>query len=828
VHAEDAAEPEDPEPRAAERQPERQHHVEPDVHAGGRAPGGGRDLRDLDGGGDAQVEGPQRQVELAADGRDGVARDLLGADLHVPGADQRARDVDAGGERRELGRPRLVEEHAQAGAVDRDDAEVDAEADVDLERQRVGARDARAEHAQDLPERLGDLERAAVGDVDGVAARAVEDRAQDELLGTVVGAVAEAQPDGLVTHDQRVLLLDLHEVGDVGRPVDLEVEEDVGLDLVAAVALHVLGAEDDHPFDTEPGQEGDRPRKPGGDAGERGVDHRPAAALLRLDQERPEAQVRAEQGERVVLRRRHRLAGHPPPVHEAVLVGRVGAHRDERRGVASRRVGLAEHADLRDAVGLVASADRRAVLERVRRGRLLAVELSGAGELLLGRRLHVDLALDLGGDELAAHHARLQPHVPEPLGRVGRGDRRVDERDLGRWRRRRRAAERGVGGLVGGAEPGRQLDARDPPRAVVAPAVARPLRAGHPRVDVRLRRRRILRRGVGVVEVLGAVGGPQALAHRDRAAPRQQVVVLAVGEVVVPLVAGLAADLDRREVGHQVEVLLVRRDRVLVDALARPTVAAERARRRQLPRLARGVGEGLRFVGRLRRQPGFVEEEVERQARRHRASGPARLHGARLAGGERHRHTHLRRRLGAAVDRPADGRVGRRGGQHDLGGALRRDDDARRRVGRAERGDERGGRRVARSRQRRRRRPPLGVHREGDVELVGPGGVPHVDDDVLRRVGAEVDGERGAGRRRRAVDRRLARIGRAASRDVDHHARLHREARLHRGGVDRLGAVDVAVGVEEAHADLERARALVDERRLEVAPHAVAGPEADE
>ena len=58
VHAEDAAEAEEPEPGRAERDPDRQHEVEADVDAGRLAAGSVRDRRDLNGSGDAEVDRP--------------------------------------------------------------------------------------------------------------------------------------------------------------------------------------------------------------------------------------------------------------------------------------------------------------------------------------------------------------------------------------------------------------------------------------------------------------------------------------------------------------------------------------------------------------------------------------------------------------------------------------------------------------------------------------------------------------------------------------------------------------------------------------------------
>ncbi len=186
-------------------------------------------------------------------------------------------------------------------------------------------RDSRAPITpQDLAERIGDLQRPAARKIDGVATRAVEHRLQHELRAAVVRTVAEAQADRLVADGQRVLFLDLHEVEQVQRPVDADIEQQVAFERVAAIPLQVFGAEHDDALDAEPRQRRDDAR-----CGERRTDqHRVADRALATRgsarQQRPEAEIGAEQGDAEVLVVRRGLARHPAEVADAVFVRRVG------------------------------------------------------------------------------------------------------------------------------------------------------------------------------------------------------------------------------------------------------------------------------------------------------------------------------------------------------------------------------------------------------------------------------------------------------------------------------------------------------------------------
>jgi len=153
VHPEDAAEPEDADPRRAERDADRQHQVEPDIDRcdlTARIVGIDHRLH-LECGGDAQADRADCDVDLAADLAG--ARLVTGADFKVAAAGNRTRHVDAGAEGGQFGRTdRLFEIDPQPHPLDRHDAEIDAAADINLEGQRVGARQPGAEDLEDLVE----------------------------------------------------------------------------------------------------------------------------------------------------------------------------------------------------------------------------------------------------------------------------------------------------------------------------------------------------------------------------------------------------------------------------------------------------------------------------------------------------------------------------------------------------------------------------------------------------------------------------------------------------------------------------------------------------
>ena len=256
VHGEQAHQPVQAEARRAERDGHRELHLEGDGDRGGAV--GWRLLR-------AEVAHVQRRGHAQLHGHDGEV-DATGepvlVDAEVARAGERAGDVDAGAERGELHRGRVVvQPHAHAALVERHDAQVHRSPELDLEHQRVGARDLGAQHLQDGAERFGHFQRAAAGDVERVALRRVEHGPEDRRA---VGCLTEADADGLVAGDQWAGGIDLDDrlatELDVGRHRGLQVGQDRLRPCAVAVHGDQFAAVPDDTFHLHPTGAGEQDR----------------------------------------------------------------------------------------------------------------------------------------------------------------------------------------------------------------------------------------------------------------------------------------------------------------------------------------------------------------------------------------------------------------------------------------------------------------------------------------------------------------------------------------------------------------------------------------
>ena len=135
------------------------------------------------------------------DGQVNLALDLVFVQFHVAASAQRAGNVDASGKGGEFGRAQRIELHADARPLDGDHAQIDCKTQVNLEDQRVVARNARAKDRQNAVQRRRHADRTRLGHIDGVALGRVEHRTELEL--GLVRVVTDADADRLVAHRQR-------------------------------------------------------------------------------------------------------------------------------------------------------------------------------------------------------------------------------------------------------------------------------------------------------------------------------------------------------------------------------------------------------------------------------------------------------------------------------------------------------------------------------------------------------------------------------------------------------------------------------------------------
>ena len=119
------------------------------------------DVRDLERGGDTQTDRADGDVDLAAD--QAVSADAAPIS-GSPAGDPPGISMLAPNALVPVPAPE-VPEHAQAHAVESDDAQIDATADIDLECQRIDTRQPSGEDLEDLVERGATLinRRAPVG-----------------------------------------------------------------------------------------------------------------------------------------------------------------------------------------------------------------------------------------------------------------------------------------------------------------------------------------------------------------------------------------------------------------------------------------------------------------------------------------------------------------------------------------------------------------------------------------------------------------------------------------------------------------------------------------
>src|SRR5690606_27195214 len=141
--------------------------------------------------GDAQLDRDQGDIDAAFD----LHRSAGVVHLHVALALEHTGHLDSGAEGGELGRPDGIERQAHTCAVDGHHPEVDGEAEIDLERQRVGAGDASAEHLQDLAEGVRYAHGARTGDVDRVDLGLIEYRPTHDSADRAY-RIAVTQADG--------------------------------------------------------------------------------------------------------------------------------------------------------------------------------------------------------------------------------------------------------------------------------------------------------------------------------------------------------------------------------------------------------------------------------------------------------------------------------------------------------------------------------------------------------------------------------------------------------------------------------------------------------
>ncbi|VVN49516.1 hypothetical protein PS639_06460 [Pseudomonas fluorescens] len=219
MHREQAEETVNPQARVGQRNRHWKFDFQRDDHAGRLAPTL-VDVGDANAGSNPHLDRNDGQVDLALD--------LVLVEFHVAPAAQRPGNIHAGGKGGEFGRAQRIELHANPRPLDGDHTEIDGKAQVDLEDQRVVARDARAQDRQNAVERRRHADRARLGHVDGVALGCVEHRTELELR--LVRVVADADADRLVAHRQRRAGLDFDQLltayGNVQVQRGFHVEQD--------------------------------------------------------------------------------------------------------------------------------------------------------------------------------------------------------------------------------------------------------------------------------------------------------------------------------------------------------------------------------------------------------------------------------------------------------------------------------------------------------------------------------------------------------------------------------------------------------------------------
>ncbi len=171
--------------------------------------------------------GDEGEVELTFE--------LVAVDLHIAFALDGSGNVDAGDEGGQLGRSGRVKLHADAGALDGDDAEIDGKSEIDLEDKRVVAGDARAEDLEDLVQAAADLDGSGFRDIDAEALGRIEHGPELELR--LARRVADEQARRLVANDQRSIARD----GDDGRAAELYVERDRRFEIEQDDELRAFG-----------------------------------------------------------------------------------------------------------------------------------------------------------------------------------------------------------------------------------------------------------------------------------------------------------------------------------------------------------------------------------------------------------------------------------------------------------------------------------------------------------------------------------------------------------------------------------------------------------
>ncbi len=239
VHREQAKEAIDAQARVSQRNCHRELNFQRNDHTCGLA-AVLVDVRHTHAGRNADLHGNDGKVDLALD--------LALVHLQIATAAECAGNIDPCSERGQFRRSERVEPEAHACSFDSHHTEVDGEPKVDLENQRIVARNARAEDGEDLIQRRGDGDGAWARHIDRVAPRGVKDRTELELR--LVRVVADSDADSLIADCQRRVAIDFQQRfaadGDIHAERSLHVEQDHRFGAGWAFAeLHFAAVPDD-------------------------------------------------------------------------------------------------------------------------------------------------------------------------------------------------------------------------------------------------------------------------------------------------------------------------------------------------------------------------------------------------------------------------------------------------------------------------------------------------------------------------------------------------------------------------------------------------------